>query len=153
MEGHSNFKALNCIAALQTSSSFLYSCLFVPMPALTIEAINYTSPVMSCELLGKDQKFRYLFSVFLLLIWFAEQGFWGIIFAAHRVIHPCDCLMKYPATQLYLAETENIEMVHFANWARRYWFQAVKIVILLKIASFSGYLSPYYFFFSLYRKN
>jgi len=68
MEGHSNFKALNCIAALQTSSSFLYSCLFVPMPALTIEAINYTSPVMSCELLGKDQKFRYLFSVFLLLI-------------------------------------------------------------------------------------
>lgn len=140
-------RPLNPITALQTSCSFLYLCLFIWMPALMIEAINYTSPVMSYELLGNDQKLKYLFSVLLLLFWFGQCGFWRIVFASLSVIHPCDCLMKYPAIQLYPAETGNVEMVHFANWARRYWFQAVKIVILLKIAYFCGYLSPYCFFF------
>lgn len=150
MKGHKDFKALNYITALQTSFCLW---LFVQMPALTIEVISYTIPVTSCELLGNYERLKYLFSVLLLLFWCGQWSFWRISFVSHRVDQPCDCLMKYSAIQLFLAKTGNIETVHFATWARRYWFQAMKIVILEQIPYFCGYLSSYCFFFSFHRKN
>lgn len=151
IKGHKDFKALNCITAPQ--ASFICLCLFVWMPALMIEVISYTIPVMSCELLGNDERLKYLFSVLLLLFWYGQWSFWRISLVSHRVDQPCDCLMKYSAIQLFLAKTGNIEMVRFVNWAGRYWFQAMKIVILEQTAYFCGNLSSYCFFFSFHRKN
>lgn len=152
MEGHREFQALNCTTALRTGSGVLYVRLFVQTPVLMIEAISYTPPVTSRELLGSDQKSKYLFSVSCCCFDLgASSG--GSFCASRRVIHPCDCLMKHPTKRLCLTKTGNIEVAHFANWARRHRFQAVNIAILSKIAYCCNCLSPYCFFFSFHRKN
>lgn len=153
MKRHRDFKALNCITALQTSCSFLYLCLFIWMPAIMIEAINYTSPVMSYELLGNDQRLKYLFSVLLLLFWFGQRGFWRIVFASRSVIHPCDCLMKYSAIQLYPAETGNgsfcelskellISSRENSNSFKNSLFLWLSISLLLFLFLFVGKINP-----------